>query len=73
METVEVQLLSSMTITFNLFHNVIYYRDDDGVSYILVGLVGGNPSGCGDIEDHPDYFTYIGHTEASILHDNIQL
>ena len=46
----------------------INFRDDVGISHVLIGLVGGNPSGCGDIKDHPDYFTFIGHSEASILY-----
>ena len=40
-------------------------RDDDSVSYILIGIVGGNPGGCGGQREYPDYFTYVGHTEAS--------
>ena len=41
------------------------HRDDDGLSYILVGIVNGNPAGCGISREYPDYFTYVANTEVS--------
>ena len=43
-----------------------FIRDDDSVSYVLIGIVGGNLAGCSDIREYPDYFTYVGHTEVTI-------
>ena len=36
------------------------------MSYVLIGIVGGNLAGCSDIREYPDYFTYVGHTEVTI-------
>ena len=36
-------------------------KDDEGVSYVLMGVVGGNPGECGKTQEYPDYFTFIGH------------
>ena len=36
-------------------------KDEEGVFYILMGVVGGNPGGCGKTQEYPDYFTFIGH------------
>ena len=36
-------------------------QDDNGVSYILMGVVSGNPGECGNTQEYPDFFTFIGH------------
>ena len=36
-------------------------KDEEGVSYILMGVVSGNPGECGKTGQYPDYFTFIGH------------
>ena len=41
-------------------------RDDDGVSFILVGLVSGNPGICFNEGDFPHYFTLISHKKVKL-------
>ena len=36
-------------------------KDEEGVSFILMGVVSGNPGECGKTQEYPDYFTFIGH------------
>ena len=41
------------------------------MSYVLIGIVQGNPTGDCDTKEFPDLFTYIGHDEVRILISNI--
>ena len=60
-----IYLLDSYASTaFNIHIYTFHLRDDDSDSYILVGIVGGNPAGCANIREYPDYFTYVGHIEV---------
>ena len=36
-------------------------QDEEGIYYILMGVVSGNPGECGRTLKYPDYFTFIGH------------
>ena len=44
-----------------------FCRDDDGLKYVLIGVVSGNPAGCdGAYKKYPDYFTFLGHESVRI-------
>ena len=48
---------------------LILFRDEEGLSFLLIGVVSGNlgtdTADCGSSQ-YPDYFTFIAHHNVSI-------
>ena len=59
------------TCTFYTYLYFIVAREidltDGSQTYTLVGVINGNPKGCRDERDFPDYHTSIGNSEVCTL------